>query len=406
MTKVLFVTRRDLLAVQGGDTLRALYLLELLGDTIDVTQIDIVYIGKKRFIGDFRDYSFSEKIGYLYNFNEPRVNLVLLARVAYSWIFNKSAFSFAFFESHEIDQFISSSFGNYDKIVYHLGRGVKLSQIRESDVIDLTDAISLNYSGISVRLPDFIKSPIGSCKKLLLKFDSNRVRATEIKIMGSGATVSFISDRDKNYLLNLADKNIDSKRIIVLPNKRRFLPEQPQVQRKVQERNQPSFLFIGNLRSIQNQDAVAYFLDHVLPLVNISMSQKYKLILAGSIPDNIKNIYKERKDVWVYGAFKNLDELRELNVIGVAPINIGAGLQNKVVDYIDISIDFVATSISVGGLSQVNELNLNVADTPETFCKSLCELIYHPTPYSQLLIRKRLCEHRFGRSDRDTIFQT
>lgn len=402
MTKILFVTRRDLLAIKGGDTLRALYLLELFGNAENVSQIDILYVGKSRSVIEFREFSFYKKIGNLFNVKQPTFNLLYFLKIVFYWIFHKSSFTFSLFKNKDIDDFINDSITDYCKIVYHLGRGVDLSQVREVDVIDLTDAISLNYAGITITPYEFIKSPITSLKKILLKIDSSRVRDIELQIIRSSATVSFVSDRDRNYLLSFSDNNIDKTRILVLPNKRKFLPAQVSTLDRPQNLAEVNFLFIGNLRSLQNQDGVFYFLDRILPLIQKTMQRKFKLILAGTIPEHLEKILFEREDVEVFGEFKDLAELCKLNVIGVAPINIGAGLQNKVVDYIDMSIDFVATSISVGGLSDIDQMNLNIADTPEMFCKSLCTLISNPTLFEDLALRKRICEERFGGSEFDT----
>lgn len=401
MSRVLFVTRRDLLGVKGGDTLRALYLLELLGDADNVDMIDILSVGKRRSINEFKNFGFSKKIQNLFYFDDFKFSSVFT--ILYSFLAKRSALTFACFERVDIDRFIARNQADYDRVVYHLGRGVNLDYVREKDVIDLTDAVSLNYESIRFGFREFFSSPVVAFKKLLLKSDTFRVRSTEVRILESGATVSFVSSRDRSYLLKYTKQSLDGSRILITPNRRKFLAE---LKRSDGEKRVSSsdFLFIGNLRSVQNQDAVNFFLDEILPLVNSKMSQTFKLTIAGSIPQGLEQIYRQRDDVLIYGAYNNLEELRRLNVIGVSPIRIGAGLQNKVIDYIDMSIDFVATSVSVGGLSKSGELCLNIADSRDAFCDELCDLVHRPSPIEVLVERKRSCEMDFGYSNESNMF--
>lgn len=396
MTKVLFVTRRDLLSVPGGDTLRAINLLELLRCDPLVDTIDILYIGGSRNTSDFSRYGFCEKLGSVYNFEAVPRRFVWFFMAVFRFLFFSRSLSFNFFSNFYVDNFIFENRERYARVVYHLARGVNFRYVREVDFIDFTDAISMNYFGAQFSFRDVFFFPLMFLKKILMRLDARSVLREELKLLSCECEVSVISNRDKVYLeKSFFDEFSYRRSIRVIPNLRHFLDFRSVPESFVCS-DFDGFLFIGNLRSVQNLDGVYFFLDSVLPMLNSRLSANYKLIIAGFVPVELAKELSKRDDVVVFGVFNSLNDLRSLNVIGVAPIRQGAGLQNKIVDYVDLEIDFVSTSLALSGLDLDVDLKLYCADSPLDFVEVLEFLLSSPTSAEVLREKKTFFAKRFG----------
>jgi len=248
---------------------------------------------------------------------------------------------------------------DYDSILYHL---IRLSPLGDSEklpnkinVMEMTDAISLNYK----RSLDIVNRL--SFRYLFLLYEYPAMKKYEEECLERYDAISIISNVDKDYFL-------DTKACVkVFPN-------------GVIKRDKPSYvetrnelLFIGNLRTKPNQDACTYFIESILPLTKKVLTS-VRFVIIGYVPFEYKKKYSNNSSIIFKGTVDNIEEHVDKVFCGICPMRIGAGLQNKILDYMSLQLPTVTTSIGLEGINADIGNDVLVADTPQQFSNKLLKV--------------------------------
>lgn len=101
--------------------------------------------------------------------------------------------------------------------------------------------------------------------------------------------------------------------------------------------------FMGNMRSMQNQDAAIYFANEVFPLIKKERPSA-KFYIVGSLPPgNIQTLASD--DIIITGFVDDLKGFIKDSCLLVAPIRVAAGIQNKVLVGMGCGVPVVMTSL-------------------------------------------------------------
>ena len=101
--------------------------------------------------------------------------------------------------------------------------------------------------------------------------------------------------------------------------------------------------FMGNMRSMQNQDAALYFANEVFPLIKKERPTA-KFHIVGSLPPpSIQALASE--DIIVTGFVDDLEAYIGDSCLMVAPVRVAAGIQNKVLVAMGCGIPVVLTTL-------------------------------------------------------------
>jgi glycosyltransferase involved in cell wall biosynthesis len=101
--------------------------------------------------------------------------------------------------------------------------------------------------------------------------------------------------------------------------------------------------FIGNMRTLQNQDAVLFFVGEVFPLIKREMPKAQFYIVGAEPPQRILSLASD--DVVVTGFVDDLEATLSDACLAVAPVRIAAGIQNKVLVAMGCGLPVVMTSL-------------------------------------------------------------
>jgi glycosyltransferase involved in cell wall biosynthesis len=141
------------------------------------------------------------------------------------------------------------------------------------------------------------------------------------------------------------------------------------------EYDSDKMVFIGNMRTLQNQDAVLYFISEIFPLIKSRKHNAVFHIIGAEPPKFIRNM-SDGKDVVVSGYVNSVEEEIINAAVSVAPMRIAAGIQNKVLVSMACGIPVVLTSlVSVGITGLVSRKNCIISNTNEEFADSVISLM-------------------------------
>ncbi|MGB0918030.1 MAG: glycosyltransferase [Flavobacteriales bacterium] len=274
-------------------------------------------------------------------------------------LLRKEPFQVAYFYQKKAQQEIEKSISEWkpDAIYCQLLRTAKyVLNVKDTpNVIDFQDAFS---KGIERRLetdPWYLKP--------VLKSELRRLNRYEQQVFDAFDHCTIISEQDRNQLQVGQKEQISIVRNGV--NLQDFVPSNEQKSIEV--------LFAGNMGYPPNIEGAIFLAKEVMPLVRKKYPEA-KLMLAGARPDTkVKELQSGLTDVtgWV-------DDIRDCYAkakVFVAPMMIGTGLQNKLLEAMAMRIPCVTSTLANNALQAKPNTQILIGTTPEEYANHVLELL-------------------------------
>lgn len=157
-----------------------------------------------------------------------------------------------------------------------------------------------------------------------------------------------------------------------------------------------SLYHIGAMDWLPNQESVAFFLNKVMPLVNVRFPE-LKLYLAGR---NMPEYYFKHnwKNVIVVGEVPDAQAFEKDKSILVVPLQSGGGIRIKILQAMAMGKAIITTSMGVEGIEAKDNIEIMIADTPEAFAQKIAELTNNPHKIIEMgIAARKLIEEKYNR---------
>ena len=286
----------------------------------------------------------------------------------------------AYYRSRAFARRVAELLPEHDAALAHLIRTGDYLRGRPSTMLEMTDAISMNYDRVR-------RHGAGGLRGRVYAAERARLLAYERRMPAAFSAVSLIAEADARYLWGadvpdnvvVASNGVDTDR---LPFRDRAAAKRVAV-------------FIGNVHSAQNMDACRHFVTDILPLLSEAELAEFRVV--GRIREADAAWLRARARVTVTGEVASIpDAVRDARV-GVCPVRIGAGVQNKVLEYMALGLPTVCSPVGHEGIQAVAGEELLVAADPAAFAAQLRRLSDDPALYQHLAERgRRFVETRHG----------
>jgi len=352
--RILFLTSRHPYPPIGGDKLRVynflrylsgvgheIHLLSLTDQPVELT--DKFPFGRVVFL--------SKKNSYLNSFRA---------------LFSRKPIQVGFYRSKmfqaALDAMLETS--KYDLIFCHLLRTAEyvLDFKGVPKIVDLTDAISLNYARILEGLGKNL-----SFKTLLYSFEKERVLRYEGKIVDAFDRSILISSYDKNYL----GQSFDVSKVEVIQNG----VDLDYFSYHNGEYNANKIVFVGNMRTVPNSDAALYFGEEIFPIVKRAIPQAEFIIVGSEPTKKICALERQTDDIRVTGSVADVRPYMTSAAVSVAPMRYGAGVQNKILESMAVGTPVVSSSVGLEGISAIPGKEILVEDERERFAECVVNIM-------------------------------
>lgn len=224
-----------------------------------------------------------------------------------------------------------------------------------SKTLDYQDVFS---KGIERRIPS--ANPL---LRPLFKLEYLRLQRYEKKLFSQFDNKTIISEPDRNYITH-PDRN----EIVIIPNgvdRKYFSPGKTTITHEL--------IFTGNMGYPPNVDCAEYLVNKVLPIIHRTHPHT-RIMLAGASPHSrVKALASDKVTVtgWV-------DDIRACYlsaIIFMAPMQIGTGLQNKLLEAMSMRLPCITSSLCNAALGAVDGTDILLGDTPESVAAHAIELL-------------------------------
>ena len=217
-----------------------------------------------------------------------------------------------------------------DRYIAHLLRMapyLESNDLNADSTVEMTDALSKTYSLSS-------NATGGMLKKNIYKIERRLIKKYETHVINVFPKVVVVSQTDIDFL----HQYVDNKSLALHTNGVDCLEH---ISGKYDSNK---ICFIGNMRTLQNQDAVIRFVKYILPGI-VEHNPETIFYVVGAEPSREIKSLDNGKNVIVTGFVDDLMGFISDSCMAVAPVTIAAGIQNKVLVAMGCGIPVVMTSL-------------------------------------------------------------
>ena len=279
----------------------------------------------------------------------------------FTCIFTQQPFQLAFFTSCNIKRKIKKRLSeiNPDHIFCQMIRPAEYvkNYHRCYKTIDYMDTLSIGMERRAKKAPWYTR--------WIYYMEAARLKEYEQRIFNYFEFQTMISQQDVHYIAHP-----DQRKIKVIPNGIDTDFFHPMENHKTMY----DLVFVGNLSYAPNIDAMRWFATHVL-----SREPQWRLLIAGANPSSafIQSL-KKYPNIDVEGWQPDIRSAYSKGTIFIAPMQIGTGMQNKLLEAMAMGLPCVTTPLASEALEVSPGHELLVGRTAEELTAHIKYLLNNP----------------------------
>lgn len=198
-------------------------------------------------------------------------------------------------------------------------------------------------------------------KKWIFKIEAKRLVTYEREIFDYFENKTIISDQDKQLI-----QHPDAKKIVCIPNgiDDSFFAF-PATEKDV------DLVFVGNMSYPPNIEAINYINNQLLPELKDA-----KLLISGASPaKSIEQTASNNPNIELLGWVDDIRTSYARGKIFVAPMFIGTGMQNKLLEAMAMGLPCITTPLANNAIKARHNVEILVAETKEEFILHIQNLL-------------------------------
>ncbi|MDD4603460.1 MAG: glycosyltransferase [Bacteroidales bacterium] len=230
--------------------------------------------------------------------------------------------------------------------------------------LDYQDVFS---KGIERRLstaPFYLKPFLKIELNRLLRYEHDAFEAFDHKIIIATPDRDLIPHPDRNKIVIVAN-GVDTEFFTPKEREKKY-----------------DLVFTGNMGYPPNINAAEYLVHQILPRV-LAQQPDVRLLIAGASP-NLRVKSLKSAQVEISGWVPDMRECYAQARIFIAPMQLGTGLQNKLLEAMAMQIPCITSPLAFQALNAREGADILVARSPEEYAQQILMLLRDPLKAQQL----------------------
>ncbi len=293
------------------------------------------------------------------------IKVIRLSKLSILWnlftslLFRNLPFQVAYFfhrnKKRAINQFFSSN--KIDHLICQLIRTAEY--VKDFDMcpktLDYMDALSQGMERRIDKAAFYLKP--------FVRIEAKRLKRYEHFIFDHFEHKVIISEQDREFIIHARNNDINIIRNGV--DHDFFKP--------ANSTKEYDLVFTGNMSYPPNVDGVCYLVEEILPLVWNELP-KVKLVIAGAKPS--KQVISLKSDkVEVTGWVEDIRIYYSKAKLFIAPMQIGTGLQNKLLEAMSMEIPCITTPLANNALRAQHGKNILIGQNKDELAQLIIDLL-------------------------------
>ena len=364
---ILFISSRLPYPPIGGDRLKNFWLLKILSKHF---KVHLVSITEKKIPSEF--YEWADEIGITYKiFRKPKKNFIMNAS---KFIFNKLPIQVNYYYFKDVQSYINTIYHKYTLLFATLIRTAQYVIDKDKPkILDMADLISLNYENAKLKSRSLFW-------KFVYNLESSRLRNYEIFCVRNFNKTLLFNKQEVNLLRHLSGLQ-DS--VVWIPH---GVDESLFFYEKVNLKYKNYIVFFGKMDYQPNIDAVLWFIENVLPLLNKNL----KFVVVGAnATRKINSLEKKYPNVIVTGFVEDPYEIIKSSLCVVAPMQTGGGIQNKILESMALGTINIVSSLAAKAIGGEDKKHYFIIDDPKKMAWLINNIYLYPNKYDHIKANAR-----------------
>lgn len=231
--------------------------------------------------------------------------------------------------------------------------------LQDKSIVEMTDALSKTYGlSLNAKGVGLLKYVYALEQRLISQYEQHVIKMFPKVVLVSQADIDYLRTKAGGEVASLALHSNGVDYMEQLSSA--YDPEK--------------ICFLGNMRSIQNQDAVIHFVKDIFPLIKAKRPSAKCYIIGSLPPENIQAL--EAEDVIITGFVDDLEAAISDACLSVAPIRVAAGIQNKVLVAMGCGVPVVMTRLISQAIPELEDgRNCFIRDDDQAFADTCLRLM-------------------------------
>lgn len=223
--------------------------------------------------------------------------------------------------------------------------------------IDYQDALSKGME----RRSEKARFPL----RQLLEAERFRLVAYENVIFEYFDVKTIISGQDRRFIYHP-----EQRKIRIIPNgiDTEFFKPRPESEKKY------DLLFCGNMSYPPNVDSALFIARQILPLAR-AKGVNLQVLIAGSSPLKIVRELDKTEGITVSGWMDDIRDAYAASRIFIAPMQIGTGLQNKLLEAMAMELPCISSELANNALGAEPESQILIGNSAEEYVELILKLL-------------------------------
>ena len=239
---------------------------------------------------------------------------------------------------------------------------VRKSNIKKT--LDYMDALARGMERRVANAPFYIK--------WFLKTEATRLKRYEHFIFNDFDNKIIISEQDRALIVH-----INNDEIKIVPNGVDYETYQIRASKK-----EFDLIFTGNMAYPPNVDSVVYLVNNIMPLV-WKEKPTINMVIVGAQPSS-KVLKLKSNKVVVTGWIEDMSAYYSKSNIFIAPMQIGTGLQNKLLEAMAMKLPCITSPLANNALGAIPNEHILIGNNEKEYSQHIINLLENKNLYEKI----------------------
>jgi sugar transferase (PEP-CTERM/EpsH1 system associated) len=355
--RVLFLTHRLPYAPNRGDRVRAYHILRFLAQYAEIDLLSLVHDAHEA-----KRAAEVERFGV--NVHTARVSQVSSSANAVAAMLAGRPLTHALLDAPSIGRELARLAARGPDVVLAYCSGMARFALESPldgcpFVLDMVDVDSAKWA--------FFSRTAAIHRRAIYAREAERLALFEVKAVRRAAATVVVNEREASIIRQL----VADAEPLIIPNGvdvAEFEPKEPPA-------DGADVVFTGVFNYQPNEEGAIWLARHVWPLV-LAARPDARLRLVGSSPSRaVRALTRVHDSIEVTGAVPDVRPYLWRSAVGVAPLDLARGIQNKVLEAVAAGLPCVVTPSVLEGIPAQARRACTVAITPDAFASAIVALL-------------------------------